>query len=391
MPAGMPPEQRHEKCGTPALNVPHASRPTASTILPPVRLVRHSSTTCSKTRLHRPWPARHGWSGTVRWWTGGRKTTWLSTPHPLYGCWFGRTPRCSIRTKRSFLLRLPHDRLPKIVSAQWANLTPHPLLPWTPSWTRIGVPPGLALTKFSHLTRRPGLGPPLSYYRNRHFPCRHLRRRRSPHSRNHPQTRWWPWSIPWCHRSSPSSKLSVLTCRAPCRLWWRKQWRHVYLRYLTSSSDVILFRCLFLLCVDIDYMLPLLVLYSSMLPLSLLYSSGHATLLVVFIHYFLPPSQTTEPPAPVLPLAPSPSGPPSQLVPPDEPQPGPSGLHRPAILVSAHIVHIVGSFPSSFSLFISLDQLSFYYIYMCRCWSLSLLFLLLGFSDMFQFFPFHVP
>ena len=64
-----------------------------------------------------------------------------------------------------------------------------PLLPWTPSWTRIGVPPGLALTKFSHLTRRPGLGPPLSYYRNRHFPCRHLRRRRSPHSRNHPQTR----------------------------------------------------------------------------------------------------------------------------------------------------------------------------------------------------------
>ena len=100
-----------------------------------------------------------------------------------------------------------------------------------------------------------------------------------------------------------------------------------------------------------------------MLPLPLLYSSGHATLLVVFMHSFLPPSQTTEPPAPVLPLAPSPSGPPSQLVPPDEPQPGPSGLHRPAILVSAHIEHIVGSFPSSFSLFISFDQLSFYYIY----------------------------
>ena len=134
-------------------------------------------------------------------------------------------------------------------------------------------------------------------------------------------------------------------------------------------------------------MLPLLVLYSSMLPLPLLYSSGHATLLVVFMHSFLPPSQTTEPPAPVLPLAPSPSGPPSQLVPPDEPQPGPSGLHRPAILVSAHIEHIVGSFPSSFSLFISFDQLSFYYIYICRCWSLSLLFLLLGFGDMLVFFP----
>ena len=110
-------------------------------------------------------------------------------------------------------------------------------------------------------------------------------------------------------------------------------------------------------------MLPLLVLYSSMLPLPLLYSSGHATLLVMFMHSLLPPSQTTtEPPAPVLPLAPSPSGPPSQLVPLDEPQPGPSGLHRPARLVSAHIEHIDGSFPSSFSLFIRFDQLSFYYI-----------------------------
>ena len=153
-----------------------------------------------------------------------------------------------------------------------------------------------------------------------------------------------------------------------------------------------LFRCLFLLCVDIAYMLPLLVLYSSMLPLPLLYSSGHATLLVVFMHSFLPPSQTTtEPPAPVLPLAPSPSGPPSQLVPLDEPQPGPSGLHRPAILVSAHIEHIDGSFPSSFSLFIRFDQLSFYYIYIYLRWSLSLLFLLLGFGDMLVFFPFHVP
>ena len=141
-------------------------------------------------------------------------------------------------------------------------------------------------------------------------------------------------------------------------------------------------------------MLLLLVLYSSMLPLPLLYSSGHATLLVVFMHSFLPPSQTTtEPPAPVLPLAPSPSGPPSQLVPLDEPQPGPSGLHRPAILVSAHIEHIGGSFPSSFSLFIRFDQLSFYYIYIYIYlrWSLSLLFLLLGFGDMLVFFPFHVP
>ena len=141
----------------------------------------------------------------------------------------------------------------------------------------------------------------------------------------------------------------MLTCRAPCRLWWRKQWRHVYLRYLTSSSDVILFRCLFLLCVDIDYMLPLLVLYSSMLPLPLLYSSGHATLLVVFIHYFLPPSQTTEPPAPVLSLAPSPSGPPSQLVPRTSPNRDPQDftarrfwlVHTLYILLALFLVHSV--------------------------------------------------
>ena len=118
-------------------------------------------------------------------------------------------------------------------------------------------------------------------------------------------------------------------------------------------------------CVDIAYMLPLQVLYSSVLPLPLLYSSGHSTLLVVFMHSSLPPSQTTtEPPAPILPLAPSLSGPPSQLVPLDEPQPGPSGLHRPAILVSVHIEHIDDSFPSSFSLFIRFDQFSFYYIYL---------------------------
>ena len=126
-----------------------------------------------------------------------------------------------------------------------------------------------------------------------------------------------------------------------------------------------------------------------MLPLPLLYSSGHATLLVVFMHSLLPPSQTTTgPPAPVLPLAPSLSGPPSQLVPLDEPQPGPSGLHRPARLVSAHIEHIDGSFPSSFSLIIRFNQLSFYCIYIYLRWSLSLLFLLLGFGDILVFFPF---
>ena len=42
-------------------------------------------------------------------------------------------------------------------------------------------------------------------------------------------------------------------------------------------------------CVDIAYMLPLQVLYSSVLPLPLLYSSDHSALLVVFIRSFLPP------------------------------------------------------------------------------------------------------
>ena len=42
-------------------------------------------------------------------------------------------------------------------------------------------------------------------------------------------------------------------------------------------------------CVDIAYMLPLQVLYSSVLPLPLLYSSDHSALLVVFVHSSLPP------------------------------------------------------------------------------------------------------
>ena len=83
------------------------------------------------------------------------------------------------------------------------------------------------------------------------------------------------------------------------------------------------------------------------------------------MHSSLPPSQTTtEPPAPILSLAPLLSGPPSQLVPLDEPQPGPSGLHRPAVLVSVHIEHIEDSFSSSFSYLSALTGYSYYCVYM---------------------------
>ena len=104
-------------------------------------------------------------------------------------------------------------------------------------------------------------------------------------------------------------------------------------------------------CSYVAYMLPLQLLYSSVLPLQLLYSKDHSTftrsLLYVFVSHL---RQTTpEPPAPVLPMAPSLSVPPSPLVPLDEPQPGPSGLHHPVVLVSVHVDNSV--FPRSFCLF----------------------------------------
>ena len=91
-----------------------------------------------------------------------------------------------------------------------------------------------------------------------------------------------------------------------------------------------------------------------MLPLQLLYSSYHSTFTqscycTFFVSHL---RQTTpEPPAPVLPMAPSPLGPSSPLVPLDEPQPGPSGLHRPVVLVRVHVD--ISVFPILFCLFLS--------------------------------------
>ena len=76
MPAGMTPGRRHKKCGIPAPTVPNASRQDVYMTLLSAPLAKRSSPTCSKTRLHRHSPAKPGYSGTGRWSTGGKRTTW---------------------------------------------------------------------------------------------------------------------------------------------------------------------------------------------------------------------------------------------------------------------------------------------------------------------------
>ena len=245
----------------------------------------------------------------------------------MSGCWFGRTRPYSTPTRRSFLLHLVHAQHPKTVCAQWAGPKPHPFPPWTPCWIKIGVPRGRGLRRSFRLTRRPGLGPPLFHTLDRHFLCRHLCRHPTTHSRNHLQTRWWQCSGHWCLPFSRNWKPCAVTCRVRCQLWWRKPWRHIYHRYLTSSR--LNFSCIFSLFVCCLYAPPTIVIL--FIPFHV-YSK---LLLYLFVSHL---RQTTpEPPAPVLPMAPPPLGPSSPLVPLDEPQPGPSGLHRPVVLVRVHV------------------------------------------------------
>ena len=136
-------------------------------------------------------------------------------------------------------------------------------------------------------------------------------------------------------------------------------------------------------------MLPLQVLYSSVLPLPLLHSPDHSALLVVYCTFFSPTfvrllwSHLLR----SYPWPPSLSGPPSPLVPLDEPQPGPSGLHRPVVLVSVHIEHVDDSFFLVHS--VCFIHLASYHsaIYICHMISVSYI-QFSGFGGILVFFPF---